>query len=347
MKTPQKHTLKNISQKLNVSPATISNAFNKPTQLSEALRNKILKHCKEIGYLGPSMAARSLRTGKTGVYGIVLSDDLSDSLMNPVANQFLSAVAEVFDKHHVNMLLLASDTERYLVNQIDTLADAFIVYGQPKSNKILNRLALQNKPIITVDFKYKDYPSININNQQAAYSIAQYAIHNAQVNDIKPVILGLHLAHEHLTQSIQNLALFSETESISRCRLEGYKQALNESNIDIDNESIWQIEHYDERMIQTIIRGILSATKPVNLLLCMSDNIAMAAYDVAQELNISIPEELQIVGFDGITTALDKGITTVAQPIKEKGNMAAQLCLGINNYKSIILQTELIINQSA
>jgi DNA-binding LacI/PurR family transcriptional regulator len=79
----------------------------------------------------------------------------------------------------------------------------------------------------------------------------------------------------------------------------------------------------------------------------MSDNIAMAAYDVAQELNISIPEELQIVGFDGITTALDKGITTVAQPIKEKGNMAAQLCLGINNYKSIILQTELIINQSA
>lgn len=347
MKMPQKHTLKNISQQLSVSPATISNAFNKPAQLSKSLRNKILKYCEEIGYLGPSMAARSLRTGKTGVYGIVLSDDLSESLMNPVANQFLSAVAEVFDKQHVNMLLLASDTERYMVNQIDSLADAFIVYGQPKNSKILIRLELQNKPIITVDFKYKNYPSININNHEAAYSIAKYAIEHAQVSTINPVILGLHLTPNSDSQSIRDQQLFSPTESISRCRLEGYKEALNEANIGIENDAIWQIEPYDERMIQTIIRGILTASEPINLLLCMSDKIAIAALRVATELNIAVPGELQIVGFDGITSALEQGITTVGQPIKEKGNIAAQVCLGIRKSASVTLLTNLIINQSA
>jgi DNA-binding LacI/PurR family transcriptional regulator len=347
VKIPQKHTLKNISQQLNVSPATISNAFNKPAQLSKSLRNKILKYCEEIGYLGPSMAARSLRTGKTGVYGIVLSDDLSESLMNPVANQFLSAVAEVFDKQHVNMLLLASDADRYLVNQSDSLADAFIVYGQPKSSKILRRLELQNKPIITVDFKYKNYPAININNHEAAYSIAKYAIDHAQADSIHPVILGLHLTQNSDSQSIGDLGLFSPIESISRCRLEGYKEALNEADIAIGNNAIWQIEPYDDRMIQTIIRGILTSSEPINLLLCMSDKIAIAALHVASELNIAVPGKLQIVGFDGMANALEKGITTVAQPIKEKGNIAAQVCLGIRKSESVTLLTDLIINHSA
>ncbi|WP_198552613.1 substrate-binding domain-containing protein [Psychromonas sp. MB-3u-54] len=347
MKIPQKHTLKNISQQLHVSSATVSNAFNKPAQLSKSLRSKILKYCEEVGYLGPSMAARSLRTGKTGVYGIVLSDDISESLMNPVANQFLSAVAEVFDKQHVNMLLLASDTKRYLVNQIDTLADAFIVYGQPQNSKILIRLELQNKPIITVDFQYKNYPSININNHEAAYSIAKYAIDHTQASTIHPVILGLHLTQNSDSQSIRDQALFSATESISRCRLEGYKEALNDADIAIGNDAIWQIEPYDERMIKTIIRGILTSSEPINLLLCMSDKIAIAALDVASELNITVPGKLQIVGFDGITRALEKGITTVGQPIKEKGNIAAEVCLGIRNSESVTLLTDLIINQSA
>jgi len=347
IKKNQKHTLKNIAKQLNVSVATISNAFNKPAQLSDVLRIKILQYCEQVGYLGPSMAARSLRTGKTGVYGIVLSDDLSESLMNPVANQFLSAVASVFDAQHVNMLLLASDAERYLVNQIDTLSDGFIVYGQPKNNKILNRLEMQNKPIVTVDFKYKSYPSININNHQAAFTIAQYALKQNQAAQIFPVILGLHLMPDSGSKYIEEMNLFSPTDSISRCRLEGYKQALKEANITLDKHAIWQIDQSDQRTLKTIIRGILTAAEPVSLLLCMSDKIALAALQVANELKIKVPSKLQIVGFDGISTALEQGLTTMVQPIKEKGEIAAQVCLGIKSSESVTLDAQLAINHSA
>tara|TARA_R110001583_G_scaffold51161_12_gene159822 strand:+ start:9646 stop:10689 length:1044 start_codon:yes stop_codon:yes gene_type:complete len=342
-----KPTLKNIALQLGVSTATISNAFNKPDQLSAMLRASILEYCEEIGYLGPSMAARSLRTGKTGVYGIILSDDLSQSLMNPVANQFLSAIAGVFDEQHVNMLLLASDPQNYLVNQIDTLADGFIVYGQPKDNSILVRLEKQSKPIVTVDFAYKNYPAININNHEAAYRITKHAIERTLSPKINPVVLGLHLMRDSHSTSIDNNKLFNPLESISRCRLEGYKQALQEVNIDLKEQAIWQIEQYEERIIKTIIRGIISGAEPVNLLLCMSDKIAIAALEVATELQINIPNDLQIVGFDGISSALEKGITTIAQPIKEKGTLAAQVCLGIKPQQSIMLNTELIINVSA
>ncbi|WP_413700957.1 LacI family DNA-binding transcriptional regulator [Psychromonas sp. KJ10-10] len=278
MKKNLKPTLKNIASQLGVSTATISNAFNKPDQLSAKLRDAILQYCEEVGYLGPSMATRSLRTGKTGAYGIILSDDLSQSLMNPVANQFLSAIAAVFDEQHVNMLLLASDPQNYLVNQIDTLADGFIVYGQPKDSRILIRLEKQNKPIVTVDFAYKDYPSINIDNHDATYRIAKYAIEKSQASIIHPVVLGLHLMRDNHSTSIDHNKLFNPLESISRCRLEGYKQALEEANIELTEQSIWQIEPYEERIIKTIIRGIISATEPVNLLLCMSDKIAIRCF---------------------------------------------------------------------
>jgi DNA-binding LacI/PurR family transcriptional regulator len=342
-----KPTLKNIALQLGVSTATISNAFNKPDQLSASLRASILQYSEEVGYLGPSMAARSLRTGKTGAYGIILSDDLSQSLMNPVANQFLSAIAGVFDEKHVNMLLLASDPQNYLVNQIDTLADGFIVYGQPKDNSILVRLEKQSKPIVTVDFAYKDYPAININNHESAYRIAKYAIEKSKAITIYPVVLGLHLMPDNHSTSIDESKLFNPLESISRCRLEGYKQALEESNIKLEDHAIWQIEQYDERIIKTIIRGIISGAESVNLLLCMSDKIAIAALQVAQELKINIPNDLQIVGFDGISSAIESDLTTILQPIKEKGTLAAEICLGIKPEQSLTLNTELIVNSSA
>ncbi|WP_413700958.1 substrate-binding domain-containing protein [Psychromonas sp. KJ10-10] len=68
---------------------------------------------------------------------------------------------------------------------------------------------------------------------------------------------------------------------------------------------------------------------------------------MAQELQINIPNDLQILGFDGIATALENNLTTIAQPIQEKGMLVAQVCLGIKAKQSIILNTELIVNTSA
>ena len=60
MKNEKKLTLKDVAEQLNVSTATISNAFNRPDQLSVKLKESILSRCKEMGYYGPNAAARSL-----------------------------------------------------------------------------------------------------------------------------------------------------------------------------------------------------------------------------------------------------------------------------------------------
>ena len=88
-------TLKDVAGHLGVSTATISNAFNRPDQLSQKLRERILSECKTLGYPGPNAAARSLRTGRTGIIGVTLSNYLSYSFSDPVANQFLQGCKQL------------------------------------------------------------------------------------------------------------------------------------------------------------------------------------------------------------------------------------------------------------
>lgn len=137
--------------------------------------------------------------------------------------------------------------------------------------------------------------------------------------------------------------MYSSEESVSRCRFNGYKQALEENGITLSNENVWQIHDLEEATLKTMLRGALTAPRKVDVLLCMSDKIALAALSVAKELNVNT----RIVGFDGIHKSAEAQLTTVQQPIAKKGQIAAQMALGQLPYESIQLGSELIIRSSS
>lgn len=336
----KKPTLKTVAAHLGVSTATVSNAFNRPSQLSKALRESILLECERLGYTGPSITARSLRTGKTGVIGVLLADNLAYNFTDPVATEFLAGVSKTLDEAHVNMLLLPPSRENYQNTQVETIPDSFIVYGKPVDSNIIDLILRQHKPVVAVDFSLPDIPSINIDNHKASYDIAMHAIHGSDDNVL---ILGLRL-EPSTSLSLANLDnLYSSEESVSRCRFNGYKQALEENGITLSNENVWQIHDLEEATLKTMLRGALTAPRKVDVLLCMSDKIALAALSVAKELNVNT----RIVGFDGIPKSAEAELTTVQQPIAKKGQIAAQMALGQLPYESIQLDSELIIRSSS
>jgi DNA-binding LacI/PurR family transcriptional regulator len=67
---------------------------------------------------------------------------------------------------------------------------------------------------------------------------------------------------------------------------------------------------------------------------------------VARELNIDVPNRTQIVGFDDIESAADYGLTTIAQPIFEKGEAAAMMALGLEAQENVTLSTQFVARQS-
>ncbi len=290
------------------------------------------------------MAARSLRTGKTGVIGVLLADTLTYNFSDPVASAFLAGVATTFDDMHVNMLLLPSSRENYTNTQVHTIPDSFIIYGKPRDKKVLELITQQHKPVVTVDFSESGFPSVHIDNEDAAYKIAKQAIRGPGDNIL---ILGLRLEPSRALCLADLSKLYSKDESVSRRRLDGYRRAIEEAGITLSSQQIWQIHSLEEVGLKTMLRGALTAPTPVDVLICMSDRIALAALDAARELNIPIPEKLRIVGFDGIPAAEAAGLTTIQQPISLKGQQAAKMALGLIPDESIELISELIVRSSS
>ena len=107
MSKPTRWTLKSIAKELGVSNATVSNAFNRPDQLSAKRREAILKACKELGYYGPNKAAQSLRSGTFNIVALVLPDSVEYMVSDPVASSFMRGVTSVLEKNNINVLLFS------------------------------------------------------------------------------------------------------------------------------------------------------------------------------------------------------------------------------------------------
>src|SRR5918912_3110140 len=108
---PAKVTLVTVARAVGVSATTVSNAYNRPHKLSPALRERVLRTARELGYPGPDPAARSLRRGRAGSIGLLFGEALTYVFGDPGAMDFLRGLAEGTAKHNaVLQLIAAQDT---------------------------------------------------------------------------------------------------------------------------------------------------------------------------------------------------------------------------------------------
>ena len=339
-----KLTLKDMATRLGVSTATVSNAFNRPDQLSRDLRERILSECHASGYHGPNAAARSLRTGKTGIIGVFLSNYLAYSFRDPVAQQFLQGLAEVFEESDYSMLVVPSRDHVKQTHGYESFVDGFVIYGPPQHGP-LQYLIDMHKSIITVDFEIDGYPAVNIDNFEGARRCAEHA-----VADIEgPVtILGLRLLAANRICRIQDNELFDADSTITVQRLRGFIDAADDAGVAIPNNQIFHIPDNTHELGYQAAKEALSRSPRPRLLLCMSDRIALAAMQAARHLGLRVPEDLRVTGFDDIpeATTHNPTLTTVHQQSIDKGRIAAEIYQGKRPERNVMLPTELIIRES-
>lgn len=319
-----KLTIKQVALKLGVSTATISNAFNRPDQLSAKKRLSILEACTNMGYLGPNKAARSLRQGKSNIIALILPDELDFMVSDPVASEFIEGVAKTLKETDKHLLLFSGNTSS--VNEIIDFVEGFICYGSPRNVELLAQLPTIKKRLVTVDFNIENVPSINIDNEEAAYQSACIALHN---QDAKPAILGLRLTSDLHACTIKDKPLIDSEFSIAHRRLDGYQRALSEKQIKLEHDRIWHIPESSHKYAVIAAREALALKPRPNVIMCMSDIIALSLMKEALGMGIRIPDDLRVVGFDGIEQGqrYHPTLTTIQQFSVDKGSQAAQVFL--------------------
>ena len=156
---------------------TVSNAFNRPDQLSPELRERVLAKAQELGYGGPNPVARTLSRGRTGSIGVVLDAPLTLAFSDPAAVQVLHGVATVCEERELGMSLVPRIPGHDAALVRTALVDGFVVYCMADNDPRLDAIIERRLPYALIDHAPDEADlTVNIDDRDAARATAEHLI---------------------------------------------------------------------------------------------------------------------------------------------------------------------------
>jgi DNA-binding LacI/PurR family transcriptional regulator len=343
-------TLQTIADELNVSRTTISNAFNKPDQMTPELREKILATAKNLGYCGPDPIAKSLRSGVSGAYGLVLTESLSYMVTDPAAQQILLGIAEVFDESDLGLLTIPAKLDRSsgIKRVRDAAVDGFILNSLASDDPRIPSVVARNQPVVVLHGPMlPGYGFIGAADEGGGRAVAEHIV---ELGHTRIGILTFPLHEDDLSGPITGERLATATITPARERIQAFQAVLEEHGIAWESVQTW------EAGINSVESGTLGAGRMLDraqrptAILATSDQLALGAIEAARTRGLRVPQDVSIAGFDDIpaATRCDPPLTTVRQPLRLAGAMSAKMLLEgwEGDPPRVILPTELIVRAS-
>ena len=308
-------TLKDVAEKAGVGLGTASRVLNNHAKVSEETRLAVMEAMQSLGYK-PNNIARSLKRNATKKIGVIVTD-----ITNPFYSDVVKGMEDQASKHGYSVLLSNMDHRYEKLDAIATLMDEEKVEGIVYAGMCIDEAGMNlfktlGRPVVFVSMAVLDqidpddsFVSINIDNEKAAYDATKYL---------------LELGH----RDIAMLAGYLHDPNAGLPRLLGYKRALEEAGLVVCKDRIFEGDFAFQSGYNNM-KVLLSSKNRPTAVFAASDMMAMGAARAALEQGIQIPDELSIMGFDG----LDNGayfypaITTIEQPRYDYGYMGLKILL--------------------
>lgn len=331
----KKTTLKDIAEKLSVSASTVSRALQNNPRISKDIRELILKTAKEMRYfenknfvLEPSK--------RMNVIGVII----------PKINYHLYATAisgieKIAEENNMRIIICQSnesyEREKLLVKELVEIGVRGLIVSHAGGTKEFDHFLEAKKNNIPLVFFNRlcdevDSDKVVIDNFRAAYEATQHLI------DI----------------GCKNISYIGGPKDmqISNTRQRGYKKALKDNKIKLNEKLIDYCNFTRESNLSTARRLLYTPNYPDGIL-CFSDQVAISVMLAAKERGLSIPEDISIIGFNNepVDELIQPSLTSIDQPGYEMGVTSAKLIIKrIKNYKGKharkILNSSLIIRNS-
>ncbi len=339
-RTPRRPRIADVAREAGVSKTAVSFAFNSPERLAPETVIRILDIAESLGYR-PHPVARMLTQGQTRTLGVLTPQALSVIFSNPFFGAFSEGVA------------LAAEQEGYALRFISPLrgslalavgravVDGVIAVGLAASHPEVEQVRAAGVPLVMVDSSaLSDQPSVEIDDEGGARGAAMHLLGLGH-RDI--LIVGVEPP---------NAGALAEPQGVTGRRMRGYVTALEEHGLDVPSGAVVVAPASIEGGIAALHRVWQHGLRPTGVL-AMSDAIAIGVLRAARELGRRVPDDLSVVGYDDIDISqhTDPPLTTVHQPIRQKGETAARLLLSVIEGRAqapehIRLETRLIVRGS-
>ncbi|NUT98625.1 MAG: LacI family DNA-binding transcriptional regulator [Saccharothrix sp.] len=323
MDRPRKPTLDTVASAVGVSRATVSNAYNRPDQLSAALRERILETAASIGYAGPDPVARSLATRHSAAVGFMLGQQLSAAFSDPAVSIVLDGLASTVDGHdHCLVLMPGNETGGPRPSTVArAAADVVVAYSLPDNAPALDAVRARGLPLVVIDQPVlPDTARVEVDDEGGA---RMAAAHLRSLGHTRFGVITFGLNPDGFTGIAPPSRVSSAVFRVSRDRLAGFLAVAG------PDTPVFEVPGSRRDLGRTAAHTLLKLTPRPTALLCASDELAFGALQAAGELRLTVPDDVSVVGFDDVPFAQhsDPPLTTVRQLLTEKGRRAGELAL--------------------
>ena len=315
--TNKKVTIKEIAHELGISFSTVSKSLNNHPAVKEETREIVLKKAEELGY-SPNILARGLRTNSTQTIGVVFND-----IENPVLTYIFKDISIKMAEYGYTTLICDSQfsakaEKANILSVLSRSPDFVIVAPATKEKENLDFLLSNTNQVIVLD---ESSPERNCNFIHVDYKYGGYLS-----------------ACELLSKGHRNILIITDTLTYPYATnyVDGIKKAFSEYNVPFRSEYLRFVDSGSNKIAKaaSIIlsywnKGEKRFNLPFSAVMTFDDNFAMGVYQAAKQLELSIPNDLSVIGFDdnALSAFASPPLTTVHLP-KER---IAESCIEILN----------------
>jgi len=327
--------LKDIAERAGVSIMTVSKALRDEPDVSPSTRERIRQLAQQMGYV-PDSTARGLRSQTSGLFGVVIS-----SITNPVFSRMLRAIEE--HAHQTGHGVLIAHTHsspereelcirRLMSRRVDGM---FIspVYRIEQEARIYQELLARGTPVVLLGHPAPfctAFPGVSTDDLQASYNTTKHL---------------LELGHKRIAFLSGRLVAPWAQE-----RLHGYRRALREANLDVDDWLVFNAGSTIEDGVKTGLQ-MLNEHCDATAVQAVNDLVAVGCANAFLHQGMRIPQDISVVGFGNVLLSehFRVPLTTVRQPKYRLGEAAMEMMLKVilrDRVESRRLPAELVVRES-
>jgi len=335
-------TIKDIARICGVGVSTVSRAINNHPDINPVTKKAIMETIEKYGYI-PNNSARNLKRTDAKCIAILVK-----GLTNPFFANMIRIIEEEVEKKHYSLVLrhveFLEDEVEVALQLVKEKRLRGIVFLGGYFNHSEDRLSKINVPFVLAtagcipeNMNRKSYSSMSVDDEKEGYRMTQHLI-----------------AQGH--KKIAILAAETEDESVGKLRLQGYKRALTENGIEVDEELICpmkeDIEFYTMENGYVVASELLDRRKDVTAIFAISDVLAVGACRAIKDKGLMIPKDIAVAGYDGIDMSqyYNPSISTVKQPVDNIAKDAIKLLFNIisgkQEHQHKVYDGELLIRES-